>query len=84
MTHSGSVHQDPATALDEISALAARPFASRDEGIAAVLELIYRTLGLRTPFVARTEGGDFEVVAVSDHEGCPGSPGDTLPLTDTY
>ena len=36
MTHSGSVHQDPATALDEVSALAAGP--RREAGPLADLE----------------------------------------------
>ena len=37
--------------------LAATPFASRDEATAAVLDLIGRMTGLRTPFLARTEQG---------------------------
>ena len=71
--------------LGELSQLAARPFGSKEESIEAVLSLIYRVLGLRTPFLARTNHGQFEVTAVETHAGgCRVAVGDTLPLEDTY
>lgn len=70
--------------FSELSALAARPFASREESIGAVLDLIYRVVGLRTPLLARTNHGRFEVQAVKSFGGCPIQVGDTLPLEDSY
>jgi hypothetical protein len=70
--------------LDQLASLAARPFGSRDEAVAAVLDLIHRIGGLRTPFLARTNRGEFEVVAVDSRGGCPLEVGTTLPLQDAY
>jgi GAF domain-containing protein len=58
-------------ALRAAGDLAATPFTSRDEATAAVLDLIGRMTGLRTPFLARTDHGQFEVVAVDSRGDCP-------------
>ncbi len=70
--------------LSALSEMTARPFGSTEEAIGAVLELIQNALGVRTPFLARTDTGQFEVIAV--HEQNPNNLriGDTLPLQDSY
>jgi hypothetical protein len=72
------------TSLADLSAVAARSFSSKEEAFATVLSFLHRTLGLRTPFLARTNHGRFEVIAVEDRGGCPVRLGDTLPLEDSY
>jgi hypothetical protein len=72
------------SALDVISELAARPFASREEAVEAVLDVLHYVPGLRTAFVARTNRGLFEVVAADNRQGCPVNVGDELPLEDSY
>ena len=70
--------------FEHLSALTARPFATRDEAIAAVLDILHRVPGLRTSFVARIDQGQFEVVAVDSRGGRPFEVGTTLPLEDVY
>lgn len=70
--------------LHRVGDLGASAFASPDEETAAVLDLVARATGLRTPLLARTEHGLFEVVAVDPGQGCPLPLGATLPLDDSY
>lgn len=70
--------------IEELSRLAARPFTSPTDATAAILDLLHRVPGLRTPFVARTDHGKFEVMAVDSRGGCPLEVGATLPLQDAY
>lgn len=69
---------------DRLSEIAARPFRSLDDLTAAVLEVVREALDLQTPFVARTDHGRFEVVAVGSARGGLLAVGDTLPLLDSY
>lgn len=63
---------------------AGQAFTSLKEAIGPVLHLVERQLGMSTPFLARTESGTFEVLAVAPGGGCRLKPGDTLPLGDSY
>lgn len=78
---------DTSTFLAGLSSLAGRSFASTDETIAAVLELLVEQLGMRSSFVSRIDraAGRFELVASHNADGgCGIPPSGDVPLQDTF
>jgi diguanylate cyclase (GGDEF)-like protein/PAS domain S-box-containing protein len=73
-------------ALEHISDLVGRAYASPDEAITEILQLVRGLLGVSTAMVTRTEGGIWRLVHVVDDEehGVGMRVGDTLPLAETF
>jgi hypothetical protein len=68
----------------EITSLAVRSFANREEAIGAVLDVLHRLLGVRTSFMALTVDRKFRVLALDNRGGCRVEEGDELMLEEAY
>jgi DNA-binding NarL/FixJ family response regulator/signal transduction histidine kinase len=72
------------TSLSSLAALSARPFASVDEAIDAVLRLMSDWIGIRLSMIHRLEGDNIVVSHIHDRMGLGIQPPVTVPRTATF
>jgi hypothetical protein len=61
-----------------------RQFNNEQEMVTSVLNSIADALGMRTPFLASTVSGIFELLDTVNRNGCTLQAGALLPLPDSY
>jgi hypothetical protein len=61
-----------------------RQFNNEQEMVTTVLNTIADALGMRTPFLASTVSGIFEILDTVNRNGCTLQAGAVLPLPDSY
>jgi hypothetical protein len=74
----------PLALLQALAALTSRRMPTEHALIMAVLNTIADQLQVRTPFVAGTQAGIFQVIDVVNRQGCTISAGAVRPLPDSY
>ncbi len=70
--------------LQTLANFSIKQFKTEQEMVNTVLNLIADTLKVRTPFLASTMAGLFEILDVVNRNGCTLEAGALLPLPDSY
>jgi hypothetical protein len=74
----------PERLLAALAEFSTRQFKSEQEMLTIVLNTIADIFEMRTPFLASTMGGIFEILDTVNRKGCTLEAGAMLPLPDSY
>lgn len=70
--------------LGALARFSTQQFKSEQEMVTSILNTIADVIEVRTPFLASTLGGIFEILDTVNRKGCRLEAGAILPLPDSY